>query len=103
MTQATPMNDDQWFDKYKPVPNPTGDSGFCIGDDSFLFETYGNDLEKILDQVAIDADTVWTYMDCDESDDMMIVPGYCRVNALGYFMTEIPCDTADQGNEIICV
>jgi hypothetical protein len=95
------MTDDQWFDQYKPVANPTGESGFCVGEDSFLFETYGNDLEKIQNQDEINPNTVWSYQESESDDKMLIVSGFHPINTLGYLITEIPFND-NEFIEIVC-
>lgn len=97
------LNEDQWFEQYQPIVNPTG-SGFVFNDQSYLFNSFGADLEKIKSQAATDPDTIWTLMDgnCNDDDDeqsdnancnMVIASGFHSVNVLGYIITKTPCKT----------
>lgn len=88
------MNDDQWFDKFKPVANPNNDSGYLVDDVCYLFSPYNNeDMKKVQDA---DPECVWTMLDAE--DDTVIGAGFTRINAIGYFITELPIE--DWGAEI---
>lgn len=73
-----------WFDKYDPIPNPNG-SSWDYGGKTYLFETYGADMEKVK---QADPTHVWTMLDCD--GNIYIVAGYHFVNRMGYFITQKP-------------
>ena len=81
------MDDDEWFEKFKPKVNPTGDSGMSIDDVHYMFETYDPDHQKVLDT---DPACVWTLMECDHCE--VIGEGYHWVNRIGYFITEVPAE-----------
>ena len=84
------MTDDEWFKKYKPIPNPTGDSGLHVDDVCYMFETYDPDLAKVLEMANSEPLRVWTLLDCDSCE--VIGDGYHLVNRIGYFITEVPAD-----------
>jgi hypothetical protein len=83
------LTDDQWYDTYKPVTNPTGDSGYFVDDDCLVFDwTVPADLAAI---EAAGPMHVWTYMD-DDDGEPCIMPGMHRINRIGYMITEVPHD-----------
>jgi hypothetical protein len=95
---------DEWFDKYQPILNE------ITGDEQYQFETYGDELQYVLQQ---DDKHIWTEMDGDEG--VSIVSGYHLVNRIQYYITvkpwddliEIPvsidkeCDCMSEGEGII--
>ena len=83
---------DDFFDKYKPIPNPEG-SGYCNLDDvCHSFETYGSDLLSVVDLKA--TDKVWTLVESDDQE-LLVVPGFHQVNCQAYFITEVGHGHAD--------
>jgi hypothetical protein len=83
---------DKWLEKFKPVPNhlnPTRGE-YSEDDQSFTFETFGEDVEFVAKQ---DPRKVWTILDCDGKE--YIGEGFHRVNRVGYFVTEVPFDEGD--------
>jgi len=83
------MTFDEWFDTYKPIPNPTGDSGFSIDGVCYLFETYDPDLQRVLEVNEENPACVWTLVDGDDGEQYL-GEGYHYVNRVGYFITEVP-------------
>jgi hypothetical protein len=81
------MTEEEWFEKFKPKVNPTGDSGMSIDGVHYMFETYDPDHAKVL---AADPACVWTLLDCDNCE--VIGEGYHWVNRIGYFITEVPAE-----------
>lgn len=80
------INDDVFFETYKPKKNPFNpDAGW----DGSMLETYGEELEHVLDAYRTAPGTVWTVLDCDGA--MIVGNGYHHVNRLGYIITEVPC------------
>lgn len=73
----------EWCTKYKPIQNNICRSA---GFDGTMFETYGEEVQKILNTNSLH---VWTYISGENENDW-IVPGYYLVNRLGYFITEVP-------------
>lgn len=84
------MNDDEWFEKFKPIANPTGDSGLHVDDVCYMFETYDPDITKVIEAHAANPACVWTLLDCDSCE--VIGDGYHYVNRIGYFITEVPAE-----------
>jgi hypothetical protein len=89
MSKFIKMSDDEWFEKFQPIVNPTGDSGMSIDGVHYMFETYDPDHAKVL---AADPACVWTLLDCDNCE--VIGDGYHYVNRVGYFITKVPADPA---------
>ena len=80
---------DQWIDQYRPITNPTGDSGFFVDDKCLMFETYDPDLAVVLAAHEKDPNTVWTIVE-GEDGELYLGDGYHYVNRIGYFITEVP-------------
>lgn len=87
--QLITMDFDTWFEKFKPVVNENGDSGMIVDDKSYMFETYGADMERVQQAKP---ECVWTMMDDDEGKDTLIGDGFHRVNRIGHFITEVPAE-----------
>lgn len=85
-----------WADIYKPIPNvsPTATGPTLMEDDSiethYGFETYGEDLEAVREHNNENPGTVWTVMDSDIDDDIVLVSGMRLVNRISYMVTEEP-------------
>lgn len=54
---------------------------------STLFETYGADLEAVH---AADPLTVWTVVEGSETENQYLLPGFHRVNRIGYVLSSRP-------------
>ena len=80
--QCIDISDDDFDEKYKPIQNHIEGNAPYNG---AMFETYGPELEFIQ---SYDESKVWTLIDADK-DYPEIVSGYCHVNRLGYFITEL--------------
>jgi hypothetical protein len=75
---------EEWFAKYKPILNTIeANSSF----DGFMFETYGEEVNTVR---LKEDNLIWTMVDSDQTDGIILVPGYHFVNRIGYFITEIP-------------
>ena len=72
-------------EKYKPIKN------HFSNDDSYTFETYGDEVEFVKAQ---DIHNIWTWVDGDECS--LLVAGYHYVNRIGYHVTEIPWTDDDE-------
>jgi hypothetical protein len=68
-----------FVDKYKPIPNKFSKHK------ELMYETYGEEVEYVK---TIDPRYVWTWVDGDMSS--LICAGFCYVNRLGYYITEVP-------------
>ena len=85
----TRLSFDEWAEQYKPQTN-TLDPHASF--DGLMFETYGDEMSEVLaiaNSSGGDA-RVWTWVECDDDDDGLIVEGYHRVNRIGYFITNEP-------------
>jgi hypothetical protein len=83
------LTEEQWFDTYKPIPNHLDENAsFNDGDNGYMFETYGDELEFVKAQ---DSNRIWTYSDGDNGGTY-ISDGYHVVNRIGYFVTTVPYD-----------
>lgn len=79
MQTVIDMTFDEWVDKYKP---------HCDSDGSpIMYETYGDDLDRILD---IPESYIWTYV--DGGDYSGISNGFQTVNRLNYYICTVPFD-----------
>lgn len=70
---------DEWFEEYQPIINE------IAGDEQYQFETYGDELQYVLQQ---DDKHIWTEMDGDQG--ISIVSGYHLVNRIQYYITKKP-------------
>ena len=93
MSDVITMDEYTWFDKYKPIPNtvPGGTQGQCglaVGNEGYMYETYGPDLAFVQKIRIAESHCVWTQT---EEDGVCIIQnGYHHINRMGYFITEIP-------------
>lgn len=84
-----------WENTYKPIQNHLDKKASWSKDDGengIMFETYGKELDFVLQQKP---DCIWTYCDPvdvedDDEDNPIIVSGYHLENRIGYFITELP-------------
>ena len=89
MKKLIELTEEQWFDTYKPIPNHLDENAsFNDGDNGYMFETYGDELEFVKAQ---DSNRIWTYSDGDNGGTY-ISDGYHVVNRIGYFVTTVPYD-----------
>lgn len=80
---------EDWHEEYKPVINHVNpDASFDDGNGGTMFETYGLELEHVLDVAKKTPLHVWTYM--DGKNYPLICEGYHLVNRIGYFLTTKP-------------
>jgi hypothetical protein len=87
MKKLIELTEEQWFDTYKPIPNHLDENAsFNDGDNGYMFETYGDELEFVKAQ---DSNRIWTYSDGDNGGTY-ISDGYHVVNRIGYFITTVP-------------
>lgn len=86
--QILEISEDDFDDQYPLIANHLNPSaGWCIGGiGGCLFETYGPELEYVLDQ---DPRFVWTLVDGD-SDDQYLISGGHFVNRIGYLISTVP-------------
>jgi hypothetical protein len=70
-------NEDQWNDRFGDVIENNGTS---------LYETYGDDLEKVK---AADPLSVWTVIET-ENENQYLRPGFHLVDRIGFVLSENP-------------
>lgn len=85
------MTADEWEAKYRPcLVHQNSQNGIAPAElapwSGTMFETYGEDFEKVQQTLRTSPRRVWTLMD----DGSTIISGFHIVNRLGYFITEIP-------------
>ena len=77
------LTEEEWEEKYRPIKNHIYLNAPRCGD---MFETFGPELDFVLCQ---DKKYIWTWVECGEDNQTLIVDGFHRVNRLGYFVCEI--------------
>lgn len=76
---------DSWVETFKPIKNKISK----YPDESLIhFETYGDEVEFVKAQHAINPKTIWTEVDGDSGT--YIVAGWHFVNRVSYYITENP-------------
>ena len=76
---------DSWVELFKPIHNSISK----YPDESLIhFETYGDEVEFVKAQHAINPKTIWTEVDGDSGT--YIVAGWHFVNRVSYYITENP-------------
>jgi hypothetical protein len=89
MNDLIELTEEGWFNTFKPLPNLIDpDASFSDGEQGYMFETYGKELDFVKAQ---DPDRIWTYCDGD-NDGTYIFQGMRIVNRIGYFVTTVPFD-----------
>ena len=89
MNDFIELTEEEWFETFKPLPNHIDeDASFNDGDQGYMFETYGEELDFIKAQ---EPNRIWTYVDGDDGGTY-IVDGKAIVNRIGYFVTTVPYD-----------
>jgi hypothetical protein len=84
------MTYDKWEEIYKPIKNTISK----YPDDSLIhFETYGEEVEFVKAQHAINPKTIWTEVDGDSGT--FILSGWHFVNRIHYYITENPFEDED--------
>jgi hypothetical protein len=89
MNEFIELTEEEWFDKFKPIPNHIDDNAsFNDGEHGYMFETYDEELAFVKSQ---DPNRIWTYCDGDDRGTY-IFEGMRIVNRIGYFVTTVPFD-----------
>lgn len=89
MNELIELTEEGWFNTFKPIPNHIDpDASFSDGDQGYMFETYGAELDFIKAQ---EPNRIWTYCDGDDNGTY-IFQGMRIVNRIGYFVTTVPFD-----------
>ena len=87
MNELIQLTEEEWIEEFKPIPNHIDeDASFNDGDQGYMFETYGEELEFVQSQ---EPNRIWTYCDGDDNGTY-IFQGMRIVNRIGYFVTTVP-------------
>lgn len=90
----TEMTYEQWEETYNPILNPQHNDNNA----SIQFETYGEDLDFVLQQPT---NNIWTELDGD--DGVYLVTGYHLTNRISYYVTEVPWTNSEADDYVtIC-
>lgn len=90
------IDDTEWEDTFHPINNPLDSNASCGGQ---MFETYGEELDYVLEVANSEPRRVWTYVDGDK--EPIIISGYHVVNRIGYFITEVAWDEGTDYNVLL--
>ena len=90
MNDLIELTEEEWFDKFKPIPNHIDDNASFQTEDGvgYMFETYDDELRFVQSQ---EPNRIWTYCDGDDRGTY-IFQGMRIVNRIGYFVTTVPFD-----------
>ena len=90
MNDLIELTEEEWFDKFKPIPNHIDDNASFQTEDGigYMFETYDDELRFVQSQ---EPNRIWTYCDGDDRGTY-IFQGMRIVNRIGYFVTIVPFD-----------
>ena len=80
------LNEQEFWNKYCPIPNPTSDED--LGWDGCLFETFSPHWEYVRDHNVNQPRHLWTLLEVESS--LIIASGLQYVNRVGYFITKEP-------------
>ena len=86
------ITEDHFFEQFKPVANTVVPHESWRG---CLFDTTPAEMRHVQ---AADPLKVWTLCDCD--GELLIQDGLHYVNRMGYFITEIGCDSPADTYEV---
>jgi hypothetical protein len=91
-------SDSVWFDRYKPIPNISGQEGYIVDDVAYLFSpSRDEDMDFVKTVLDEDPRRVWTFVESDSDEAVaFIIPGFMLVNAEGYLITEHPALNENQ-------
>lgn len=81
------LAESDFWNTFKPIRNPSEADGPW---DGCFFETYGEDLDFVLDTCKRRPRCVWTILDCD--GEQVVVSGYQTVNRFGYLITQVQAE-----------
>jgi len=98
LQMAEPARFKTWLRKYQPLQNPWANLlSPYVG---LMFETVGPEIQYAADHDRLRPNTVWTLIQDEGNGRTYIVPGWRRVNRLGYFLCTIPYADAEEANAI---
>jgi hypothetical protein len=85
MTECVEISWDEFEAQFGPKKNHLDDNASL---DGVMFETFGGELDYVLEIAKENPERVWTYAEGDE--DVFLTNGLHFVNRLGYVVTERP-------------
>jgi len=87
LNQATSLPEaNVWFEKYRPIENTHESASWEYEDGKqYLFNAYGEDGSFLANA---NENNIWSFVDGE--DGTYIIPGYHRLDCIGYFVTEVP-------------
>jgi len=90
MNDLIELTEEEWFDKFKPIPNHIDDNASFQTEEGvgYMFETYDDEFAFVNAQ---EPNRIWTYCDGDNGGTY-IFQGMRIVNRIGYFVTTVPFD-----------
>ncbi len=89
------LSSDDWFEQFKPIENTENTGyGLCIDDVYYAFETFGQDLARVREEDESNPELVWTLIDDDEGD-LVIVNGYHHIDSVLHFICSEPASKLD--------
>jgi primosomal protein N'' len=74
---------DDFVGTFRPIANSFDKNASF---DGYMFETYGQELDFVLDTAKHNSNRVWTIVEGDDGE-LYIVNGYHLVNRMGYIVT----------------
>jgi hypothetical protein len=80
------LNFSSWMTTYRPIQNPIDTNAACDGK---MIETYGPELDFVVETHLARPNTVWTIVETD-TGKLRVANGFHRVNRFGYFICEVP-------------
>ena len=91
------MTEDDFYAKYNPIKNPFYENPEDCAFDGCMFETYGPELEFVVDTRTTNKNKlqIWTIIEVE--DNMYYLSGYHFVNRFGYLLTP---ELVEEGTEI---
>ena len=88
LNNYTLISEDEFIEKYKPIKNHFESRNGAWNDTEF--ETFGKELEYVLEYFHKHPLNVWTHIECDAD---CILSGMHFVNRMGFFITEVPVES----------
>ncbi len=87
---------DTWVERYKPIQNTIAQHR-----PEFMFETYGDEYQFIVETNEKEPGKVWTLTEGD-SGGLYVTDGWRYVNRFGYFVTEVPFESSTK-RPYVCI
>ena len=69
---------------------------FHPDDDIYYYETFGDEVHYLRNNHAVLKRNIWTVVDSDDSDDLIVIAGMHFVNRVCYLVTEEKWESEDE-------